>query len=101
MIRPSCRKALLFSSILLWCRDIRYLLGQLVNGFLILGKDLCGDLVTELGVDRMNDILILSLGGTAAGHSDEESVITFNDLNVVNNKLMIESNGNNGLHFAL
>ena len=80
--------------------DVCYLLGELLDGFLVFGQDLCRDLVAECRVDRMNDILVFAFRSAAGRHRDEETVIAFDDLDIMYDELLIERNRNDCLHLA-
>ena len=47
----------------------------------------------------MCDITVLTIRSLAARHGNEQSFLAFDDLDVMNNKLVIYGNGNDCFHF--
>jgi len=60
--------------------------------FLVRLHDRILELLAEATGDRMNDILELPVGQLSGGHRDEVTILPFNDLDVVNHKLVVEGN---------
>ena len=56
---------------------------------------------SEVGVDRMNDVSVCSVGVLPRGHNDEISVSCINDLDVVHSETVVEGDGNDRLHGSL
>ena len=55
-------------------------------------------LCAEGGVNGVDDIAVSAVGIFSAGHNDKELVTGVDDLDIVNCKLSVECNRDNGLH---
>jgi hypothetical protein len=59
------------------------------------------DQLPGFGIDGMGDILEFPIGGPFAGHGHKKPIIAFYDPHIMDHKLIVDSNRNDGFHPAL
>ena len=70
-------------------------------GRLVLVEDHSLDHVPCSGIDRMGDIAVFAVSSFSARHRDKQAFLPFNDLDIVDHKLVVQCDGHDRLHLSL
>lgn len=104
-MKSSSRKTGIFSDIRRFRFGFREKFGLTVGGstreFFLVGADhFLFQMAAEVGIDRMDDVTVGTVGVLAAGHNDEVLVTYADYFDVMECELVVEGDGYDGLHRA-